>query len=188
MIFPVQTVTSLTRTLRAAASYTASPYTFQGQTFDWGGRQWVYEIEIAATASTARTVSAFLAALGGPAGVFTLADPTIRNVGAGAVTVSGGGQTGQTLLTAGWTTAPEIGDFVSLGSGSDARLHQITATAGTLPLQTLTLAPPLRSAPTDGESVEAAQPVVSLRMQEAVPVSVPAVDSYRASFTAVEAL
>ncbi|MDG4650120.1 hypothetical protein P6F26_16855 [Roseibacterium sp. SDUM158017] len=188
-VFPVSAITNVVRELRAAVSYTESPYSFQGQAFDWGGRQWSCEIEVATRPGpSAKALSAFLAALAGPATVFTVVDPTINNAGAGTVTVSGAAQTGNDLVTTGWSTAPEVGDFISIGTGAAARLYQITATTGTLPAQTLTLAPALRSSPADGAAVEIASPVVALRMRDPVPVGISADGSYRASFRAVEAL
>jgi len=187
-VFPTSAVSMVSRSLRAATAYTASPFTFQGQNFDWGGRQWVYDIEVFAIGASAKALSAFLSGLGGSLTVFTLADPTINNVGTGTVTVSGGGQTGASLVTTGWVAAPEVGDFVSLGSGVDARLYQITGVSGSLPTLTLSIAPGLRSSPVNGAAVEVAAPVVALRLESAAPVMIGASGQYQANFRAIEAL
>lgn len=187
--FPITTATKVSRVLEAAVARSDSPYSYASKVYDWGGRRWAYEIEAGAHVGAAgKSLSAFLAKLGGPATVFTLRDPSIKNTGAGTVTVNGAGQTGTSLVTTGWTTAPAVGDFLSIGADENARLYQVTDTTGTLPAQTLTITPALRSSPSDGASVEIAAPIVALRMRSPVPVSIAPADVYRASFSAVEAI
>lgn len=186
---PTDIITRLQRTLQAAVASERSPFTFAGQTYDWGGRAWSYSVDVAALpGASAKSLSAFLAKLGGPATVFTMEDPTIENAGAGTVTVSGGLQTGDTLTTTGWTTAPDVGDFFSLGTGADARLYQITQVQGGLPTLTLTIVPDLRLSPSDGQAVEITAPLVALRMRGPVPAAIDAPGLVRASFEAIEAL
>jgi hypothetical protein len=189
---PLTLVTNMTRTLRAAVAVTTSPFTGTQQVQDWGGRWWEYEIEFAATQTRdGRKLSAFFAALGGAAGTFVLRDPYIDNpTGLGTPLVKGGGQSGSTLLTDGWTgTGLYAGDCFSLGTGADFRLYQMTADAPpTAGNATLNFVPPLRSVPADNAALNVTLPGVLLRATSPIPAQIGLGDIYRFSITAREAI
>lgn len=105
--FPVQKASNITRTLRASVAAVASPFTGGQQVQDWGGEWWEYQIDMAVLrAVDGRSLSAFLAQLGGQRGRFLFRDPTIRNTASvGAPVVSGAGQAGNALVTSGWDLA-----------------------------------------------------------------------------------
>jgi hypothetical protein len=141
-----------------------------------------------------RRLAACFAALGGPRGRFLFRDPSIRAPGVLVEpVVFGAGQSGSTLATAGWVASASAlgaGDFLSLGSGAETRLHQVTAdaSADAEGVATLSLVPRLRASPPNGASLEIAAPAVLLRLTAPVPARVGRADLYRFSFTAREAL
>lgn len=189
---PITNVTDVTRTLRTAVATVASPFTGTEQVQDWGGAWWEYEIEfaISRTAADGKKLAAFLAALGGKGGTFTFRDPFIRNpVSLGTPLVNGGGQTGNALISDGWSKGMAAGDFIQLGSGSTTRLYQLTAdftpSAGNATLQII---PPLRSATVNNEVITVASPGVLLRLNDPAPTRIGLGDFYRFSIKAREAI
>lgn len=192
---PLTRVQSLERRLITATAVAVSPFTGSEEVQDWGGEWWDYGIEMARTTGRdGRRLSAFLAALGGPRGRFLFRDPTIRIPATGlAPTVAGGFQTGNRLVTAGWppvSTPLFAGDFFSLGSDAETRLHQLTAdvVSDATGQATLAFVPRLRSAPTDGTPLEIAEPAVVLRLTAPVPTRIGRADSFLFTLTAREAL
>lgn len=192
---PLTLVTSLNRTLRAAVTPVPSAFTGSEQVQDWGGRWWHYEIEMALTkGADGRRLSGFLAALGGAAGRFLLTDPAATHQASilGAPLVSGGSQSGSTLLSAGWEpdTAPLLsGDLFSLGADAQTRLHQLTADviADATGTATLSFVPPLRAPPLDQAGLNVTVPTVCLRLTSPVPTRIGRADTYRFTLTAREA-
>jgi hypothetical protein len=194
--FPVVRVAALGRTLKTATVGVRSPFTGQEQVQDWGGSWWSYEVEMAVTTGgEARALSAFFTALGGKRNTFTFADPKAGISGAfvaGQPRVDGSGQSGSTLVTAGWDAGRQLvaGDTFSLGTGAAARLYMLTADALTNSQgrATLQIVPPLRSSPANNAPIEAHAPLVHLRLSSPVPTQMDLADVFRFSFTAEEAL
>ena len=192
---PLTLVSSLERRLVTATAVATSPFTGAEQVQDWGGEWWDYAIEMARTTGRdGRRLSAFLAVLGGRRGRFLFRDPTIRQPGTTlAPSVAGGFQSGGMLITAGWppySTPLHAGDFFSLGSDAQTRLHQLTADVGTdeAGLATLSFVPRLRSAPVDGTPLEIAAPAVVLRLTAPVPTRIGRAESFLFTLAAREAL
>jgi hypothetical protein len=146
------------------------------------------------TGRDGRRLSAFLAALGGPRGRFLFRDPTIRQPGMSLTPhVAGGFQTGGTLITAGWlpfTTPLYAGDFFSLGTGAQTRLHQLTAdvVSDEAGIATLAFVPRLRAAPADDTPLEITAPGVVLRLIAPVPTRIGRADTFLFTLAAREAL
>ena len=192
---PLTLVQALDRRLVTATAVAASPFTGSEEVQDWGGEWWDYGIEMARTTGRdGRRLSAFLAALGGPRGRFLFRDPTIRQPGNTlAPQVAGGFQAGSELITAGWppfATPLFVGDFFSLGSDSQTRLHQLTAdvVSDAAGQATLAFVPRLRSAPADGTPLEIAAPAVVLRLTAPVPTRIGRADNFLFTLAAKEAL
>lgn len=192
---PLTLVQALERRLVTAIAVAASPFTGTEEVQDWGGEWWDYGIEMARTTGRdGRRLSAFLAALGGPRGRFLFRDPTIRQPGSlMAPQVAGGFQTGNQLVTAGWppfATPLLAGDFFSLGTDAQTRLHQLTADVITDETGEATLAfvPRLRSSPADGTPLEIAAPAVVLRLTAPVPTRIGRAESFLFTLAAREAL
>ena len=192
---PLHLVENLERRLVASVTVATSGFTGSQQVQDWGGEWWEFTFEMALTRGRdARRLSAFFAALGGMRGRFLFRDPSAgRSDLLADPIVSGGGQTGNTLVTSGWAASSptlETGDFISLGSGADTRLYQATADAvangsGKASLQ---ITPRLRSSPLSGAPLEIAAPMVLLRLTGPVPTRINRADNHRFSVTAREAL
>lgn len=191
---PLTLVQTLERRLVTATAVAASPFTGAEEVQDWGGEWWDYGIEMARTTGRdGRRLSAFLAALGGPRGRFLFRDPTIRQPGSLlAPQVAGGFQTGNQLITAGWppfSTPLLAGDFFSLGTDAQTRLHQLTEDVVTDEAGQATLAfvPRLRSAPEDGTTLEIAAPAVLLRLTAPVPTRIGRAETFLFTLAAREA-
>lgn len=189
---PISRVTGVSRTLKSAVAVQTSPFTLTQQVQDWGGSRWEYEIEFATLKDAdGRRLSAFLAALRGPASTFTFYDPFIENPPAlGSPLVNGSNQTGNSLVTDGWgTRSMSAGDFFSLGSGASLRLYQLTAdvtpSGGAATLQ---FVPALRSIPADNDALNVTTPGVLLRPTGPIPAQIGLADFYRFSISAVEAI
>jgi hypothetical protein len=97
------------------------------------------------------------------------------------------------LVTAGWpafATPLLAGDFFSLGTEAQTRLHQLTADVETdeAGMSTLSFVPRLRTAPVDGTPLEIAAPAVVLRLTAPVPTRIGRADSFLFTLAAREAL
>lgn len=189
---PVTNILGVNRRLATAVAVTESPFTGTQQVQDWGGAWWEYTIDFATLGlAQGKALSAFFAALGGPRTPFLFADPTIRNPsGVGAPVVNGAGQTGNSLVTDGWSaTGLLAGDFFSFGTDTATRLYQVTANvvpvAGAATVQ---FVPALRSAPVDNQALIVASPPVLLRLTSAVPAGIALADVYKFSVAAREAI
>lgn len=192
---PLTLVQSLERRLITTTAVAASPFTGSEEVQDWGGEWWDYGIEMARTKGRdGRRLSAFLAALGGPRGRFLFRDPSIRQPGSLlAPFVSGGFQSGNQLVTAGWTpfsTPLLAGDFFSLGTDAQTRLHQLTADVVTDEAGQATLAfvPRLRAPAIDSTPLEIAAPAVLLRLTAPVTTRIGRAESFLFTLAAREAL
>ena len=193
---PLTLVESIERRLVTAVSAQTSPFTGSQQVQDWGGAWWEVTFDVALTKGRGgRRLSAFFTGLGGMRGWFILRDPSAArpDLASKTITVDGAGQSGDTLATLGWDAealALEAGDFISLGTGRDLRLHQILedVVADASGAATLSLAPGLRQSPVDLSPVEVAEPGVALRLVQPVPTRISRADSFRFSVTAREAL
>lgn len=182
------------RVLQSSVAQVTSAFTLQTQVQDWGGRRWSYDIALSpAQGQDGRALSAFFDALGGSAGTFLFADPSIEQSIGGTLLVNGAGQTGSTLNVDGLTpsvVAFRAGDFFSLGTGAATRLYRVvaTATANSSGEAALSIVPPLRSSPGDNTALEVVSPKVLLRLVGPVPTSIAPASIHRYSFSAVEAI
>ncbi|EAQ43703.1 hypothetical protein MED193_12568 [Roseobacter sp. MED193] len=193
---PLTLVESIERRLATAVSAQTSPFTGSQQIQDWGGEWWEVTFDVALTKGrNGRRLSAFFTELGGVRGWFTLRDPSAArpDLAAMDIAVAGVGQSGNTLVTSGWDAealALEAGDFFSLGTGQDMRLHMVTedVVADASGVAVLTFTPRLRQSPVDMSPVEVAAPGGALRLTQPVPTRISRADSFRFSVTAREAL
>jgi hypothetical protein len=84
----------------------------------------------------------------------------------------------------------QAGDFLSIGTGADTRLYQLTAdvVSDVSGEATLQLVPNLRGSPADNTILAVDVPRVLLRPQAPVPYDPAPGPFFRVSFTAIEAL
>lgn len=175
-----------------------SPFTFTQQVQRGQGQAWSAEVELPPMKrAQAEAWNAFFLALNGPEGTFLLGDPdarTPRGVASGAPVVSGAGQTGQDLVTAGWApSTPGVllaGDYVQVGSGGAARLYKVLldASSDAAGAATLSLWPRVRTAPPDATPLVLENAAGLFRLQEMPGWSADEASVYGISFTAIEAL
>lgn len=189
---PVQIIRGVTRTLITSVSAVRSPFTGGQQVQDWGGEWWRYNLQFSSHgANNGRIMSGFFAALGGLRGTFLLADPTIRNPAVlGNPVVDGAGQSGNSLVTAGWSAnGLRMGDFFSLGAGAATRLYQITADVTPVAgAATIEFTPRLRASPADAAVLEVLRPKVILRPSGPIPAGIGLGAFYSFDLVADEAL
>lgn len=160
--FPANCSAKTERFLQSAVVATQSPFSYAGQVQDWGGERWAYTIGVKARG---RLFEAFASQTLNKRRPFIFRDPTIANAAHSTITVNGAGQSGNSLITAGWTVVGLVaGDFFSLGTGDETRLYQLTAdVVPSSGAATLDFVPALRTAPEHGATVEIAAPAVRLR-------------------------
>jgi hypothetical protein len=142
---------------------TASPFTGQQQVYKHPGQWWEAEMTFPPMKrKDAEEVAAFLLKLNGRFGTFLMGDPVNtqpRGVATGVPLVDGAGQSGNQLLTKGWTPSVanilRAGDWIQLGAGSAARLHKVLDNVNTnvAGQATLTLFPDLRQSYSDNTPI-----------------------------------
>jgi len=145
-----------------------SPFTAAQQVYKYSGQYWEADISLPPMKrEVAEYWISFLLKLNGSYGTFLLGDPigaTARGVATGTPLVKGGSQTGNELLTDGWTTSTtgilKAGDYIQLGSGSSAKLHKVLddVNSDSSGNATLTLFPDLRTSPSDNSAIVVSSP------------------------------
>ena len=122
---------------RSVVAVGESPTTLEQQVQRHQGQVWILEAEYPPKGrATAEPLISALCSLNGREGTFLFGDTankTALGVATGTPLVKGAAQTGETLLTDGWTISTsgivKAGMYIQLGSGSTARLHKIMADA-----------------------------------------------------------
>jgi hypothetical protein len=113
----------------------------------------------------------------GTRGTFYFGDPqwtSPRGIGTGTPLVSGASQTGQDLITDGWTISQtgimKAGDWVQVGSGSTQQLCMVLADADSdgSGNATLSLFPRIRTAFADNTSLTVSSPTGVWRLMQAI--------------------
>ena len=129
--YPLDTPTSIgieSIELRAvnAVATSQSPFTFKQQIISHGGQKWEASVSIPSVhRDKAAQWKAMLVGLKGPVGTFLLGDPDYATpqgtVSSCTLSGSAGDESASVVMT-GTLTA---GDYIQLGSGSAAKLHQV---------------------------------------------------------------
>lgn len=139
--FPVSLPSTATRRIRIRqASVVAvgqSPFTLEQQVQRRQGQVWALEVDYPPmTRATAEALHAALCSLNGREGTFLFGDSankTARGTATGTPLVKGASQTGEDLITDGWTAGVtgilKAGDWIQLGTGSTSRLYKVLADA-----------------------------------------------------------
>lgn len=134
--FPVTLPTTGTRriSIRQASVVAVgqSPYTLEQQVQRRQGQVWALNFEYAPLArADAEALVAALCSLNGREGSFLFGDSaskTARGIATGTPLVKGASQTGEDLITDGWTAGQtgilKAGDWLQLGTGSTSRLYK----------------------------------------------------------------
>lgn len=163
LAFPSQCVNQITIRAKTIVGISASPFTGQQQVYKHQGQWWEAEMSFPPMKrENAEEVAAFLIKLNGRFGTFLMGDPantSPRGVGTGTPLVKGAGQTGNELITDGWTADTtnilKAGDWIQLGTAATSRLHKVldNVNSDETGTATLTLFPSLRFTPLDNSAV-----------------------------------
>lgn len=140
-----------------------SPFTAKQQIYKYTGQFWEAEISLPPMKrADAEYWISFLLKLNGSYGTFLLGDPnggTARGVATGTPLVNGGSQSGNELVTDGWTNSTtgilKAGDYIQLGSGSSSQLYKVLddVNSNGSGQATLTIWPDLRTSPADNAAI-----------------------------------
>lgn len=120
-------------TARSVVGVTRSPFTGAQQVQKHQGQWWEFEATLVPMVrADAESWIAFFMSLNGMEGTFLLGDPlggTARGVATGTPLVKGGSQTGNSLITDGWTVSQtgilKAGDYFQLGSSGSSKLYKV---------------------------------------------------------------
>lgn len=171
---PSSGIKSVRITPISVVSESRSPFTLAQQVQEHQGQLWQAEILLKPMKrANAEEWISFLLKLNGKRGTFLLGDPagtTPRGLATGTPLVNGAGQTGNSLVTDGWTASQtnilRAGDYIQLGTGSSARLYKnledVNSDGGGN--ATLTIWPNLRSSPGDNSAIVTASAKSNFRL------------------------
>lgn len=151
-----------------------STFTFQQQVQVHAGQRWSLQIvypPMYLSDEPANAMEAFLTALNGREGTF-LAGPmtTPRGVATGTPLVKGGAQTGNELITDGWTPGVtgilKANDWLQIGTGASARLYKVLKDVNSdgSGEATIPIWPNLRTSPANNAQIVTSNPVGVWRM------------------------
>lgn len=175
-----------------------SPFTFQTQVQVWSGQAWVAKCSIPAgrRATMGKWVAA-MTSLCGSKGSFLLGDTahtSPRGVGTGTPLVNGGGQSGSSLVTDGWTASVtgilKAYDYIQLGTGNTARLYMVLQDVNSngSGQATLDIWPNLRSAPADNAVITINSPMSKFMLPQDISWDIDEAKIFGLEFSAVEDL
>lgn len=181
-----------------AVNLSRSPFTFDTQVQEFSGQSWGAEVTFPPLErEAAEELVAFLLALQGPKGTFLLYDPLAtepRGIATGTPLVKGASQTGNSLVTDGWTpTTTGVllrGDKFQIGT----RLYGVMGT-GDVDSDgsgdaTIDIWPRLRESPADNEGLITERPKGLFRLANQMQNlwSADETRTYDCSFSCVEAI
>lgn len=190
--YPLSTPTTIgieSIELRAvnAVAVSQSPFTYKQQIVSQGGQKWEASVSIpSARRDLAADWKAFLVALKGQTGTFLLGDPDYATPRGNVSSCTLTGDAGDSSVSVTMTGTLKAGDYIQLGSGSSARLHQVLVDkTGSGELE---IWPDLRSTYTDtAVTFNSAKGVFRLSTN-ITSWSINNASSYGISFEAVEAI
>jgi len=129
--YPLSTPTTIgferieIRALNAVAT-SQSPFTYKQQIVSHGGQRWEASVTIPTVRrDLAADWKAFLTALKGQTGTFLLGDPDYSSPRGDVSSCTLSGSEGDEAVTVVMTGTLKAGDYIQLGSGSSAKLHQV---------------------------------------------------------------
>lgn len=129
--YPLDTPTSIgieSIELRAvnAVATSQSPFTFKQQIISHGGQKWEASVTIPSVhRDKAAQWKAMLVGLRGPVGTFLLGDPDYATPQGTVSSCTLTGDAGDETVTVVMTGTLKAGDYIQLGSGASAKLHQV---------------------------------------------------------------
>lgn len=171
----------------SAIASDGSPFTFDESFQDWGGQQWLAEVQLPTmNADCSSDWEAFLTAARGRFGTFLLGDPARTAPRGTATSASISGAEGAATVSVSMSGTLLAGDMFQIGSGATARLYKVLVDqSGNGSLE---IWPGLRSAASNAAAV-LSNPKGVFRLSENAPAwSVSNGRWRRIAFTAQEAI
>jgi hypothetical protein len=190
--YPLSTPTSIgieSIEIRAVNSVAVSqsPFTFKQQVISHGGQKWEASVSIPSVRKDkAAEWKAMLVGLKGQTGTFLLGDPDYATPQGTVSSCTLTGVAGQESVDVVMTGTFKAGDYIQLGAGATAKLHQVLldqAGDGSLEIW-----PPLRSDYTDELVIFNEAKGVFRLSQSTTSWSINNASSYGISFDAVESI
>jgi hypothetical protein len=190
--YPLSTPTSIgieSIEIRAVNSVAVSqsPFTFKQQVISHGGQKWEASVSIPSVRKDkAAEWKAMLVGLKGQTGTFLLGDPDYATPQGTVSSCTLTGVAGQESVDVVMTGTFKAGDYIQLGAGATAKLHQVLldqAGDGSLEIW-----PPLRSDYTDELVIFNEAKGVFRLSQSTTSWSINNASSYGISFEAVESV
>lgn len=179
-----------------AVAMLRSPFTFQTQVQQHSGQIWLADVSLKPMErDEADEWTAFLLSLMGQYGTFQLGDPlavTPRGVASGTPRINGAGQTGNVLVTDGWSTGVtgimKKGDYFQIGQRLHRMLKDVNSDGSGN--ATLDMWPRIRETPADNDFVTVSSAKGLFRL---IGVTQPIQEAdegklYGVSFSAIEAI
>lgn len=109
-----------------AVAIDQSPFSFSQSVYHWGGEMWQADITLPPMdRADAEQWNAFLTSLRGQYGTFLMGDPRGRVARGTASSATVTGALGASSLSVTMTGTLLAGDYIQLGTGSDATLHKV---------------------------------------------------------------
>jgi hypothetical protein len=187
--------------MRSVTSKLESPFTLAQQRQKHQGQRWEFTAGLPnMLRADAEEWIAFFGALNVGQGTFLFGDPngeTARGAATGTPLVDGASQTGDLLVTKGWTInitgILKLGDYISLGTGTSTRLHKLIeadVNSDGSGDATLRVWPDIRESPADNDAitVSACKGTFVLATSQ-IPFNIKAPGIYQGlTFAGVEAL
>ena len=187
--------------LRSNTQVFVSPLNGSVQTVELPGARWFANYQLPPLAESEANLhlwKSFLVSLRGPAGRFYGFDPahlTPRGAATGTPLVNGASQTGTAPATDGWTInitgILKDGDLIAFDTSAGRELHMQKGdvNSNASGQATLTLEPPIRTAPADNATIVVASPsCVMMLAQPDVEWEIDEALFHGLSFDAVEAI
>ncbi len=192
-------VNNFTISARDVVGQSESSFNLVQYNYAWPkAEQWTFECSLPLMKrETAEKYNAFILKLKGSYGTFLFTIPdakTPQGVATGTPLVKGAAQTGNALVTDGWTINTtgilKAGDYIQLGTAATTRLYKVLddVNSNASGEATLTLWPELRSSPSDNQAVITTNCKGRFRLTANVPTSVDVNKLYSIQFQAVEAM
>lgn len=131
LTYPLDTPTTIgieSISIRAVQSVATSesPYTYKQQVIDHGGERWEASVSIPSVRrDLAAEWKAMLVGLRGPVGTFLLGDPDYVTPRGDVSSCTLTGAAGDSTVSVVMSGTLKAGDYIQLGSGTTARLHQV---------------------------------------------------------------
>ncbi len=159
----LQGMSSFSFQMKSVNAVVRSSFTLKSQVQTHQGQMWMASMGFPPrNLADSADWRAFLTSLNGMQGTFFIGDPLAtspRGSVLGTPLVNGASQTGQVLLTKGWTADETgvllAGDYIQIGSGSTTRLYKVLVDADSdgSGLSSLDIWPRLRESPSNSAAI-----------------------------------